>query len=70
MQNGFVNYWRADIPAGDAELKLTGVCLVELRDGLIARNQVFELQSTAAAPWPCRGWRDPGSPRSTRSGGR
>ena len=41
MQNGFVNHWRANIPVGDVEVKLTGVCLVELRDGLIARNEVF-----------------------------
>ena len=41
MRNGFVNYWHAKVPVGDVELGLDGVCLVELRDGLIARNQVF-----------------------------
>lgn len=41
MRSGFVNYWHASIPVGDIELKLTGVCLVELRNGLIARNEVF-----------------------------
>jgi SnoaL-like domain len=41
MRDGFVNYWQARVPNGELELTLTGVCLVELRDGLIARNQVF-----------------------------
>jgi hypothetical protein len=41
MRSGFVNYWHAKIPVGDVQLELDGVCLVELRDGLIARNQVF-----------------------------
>jgi SnoaL-like domain len=41
MRDGFVNYWQAFIPTGRGELTLAGVCLVELRDGLIARNQVF-----------------------------
>ncbi len=41
MHRGFVNYWRAVIPVGTTEVQLTGVCLVVLRDGLIARNEVF-----------------------------
>ena len=41
MRDGFVNFWQAQIPLGASELLLTGICLVELREGLIARNQVF-----------------------------
>ncbi|HLI33296.1 MAG TPA: nuclear transport factor 2 family protein [Solirubrobacteraceae bacterium] len=41
MRDGFVNFWQALVPIGRAELILSGVCLVELGDGLIARNQVF-----------------------------
>jgi SnoaL-like domain len=41
MRDGFVNYWQAFIPLGRGELMLAGVCLVELRGGLIARNHVF-----------------------------
>jgi SnoaL-like domain len=41
MRDGFVNYWQARVPISESELTLTGVCLVELREGLIARNQVF-----------------------------
>jgi len=41
MRDGFVNFWQATIPLDRSELLLAGVCLVELRDGLIARNQVF-----------------------------
>jgi hypothetical protein len=41
MRAGFVNYWQAQVPLGETELRLTGVCLVVLRDGLIARNEVF-----------------------------
>lgn len=41
MRDGFVNFWQALIPLDEAELALSGVCLVVLRDGLIVRNQVF-----------------------------
>ncbi len=41
MLDGFVNYWQAQVPLPGGELQLTGVCLVVLRDGLIARNEVF-----------------------------
>jgi hypothetical protein len=37
----FVNYWDATIPLADSPLQLSGVCLVVLREGLIARNEVF-----------------------------
>lgn len=41
MQDGFVNYWRAEIPTRERVVTVTGVCLVALRDGLIVRNEVF-----------------------------
>lgn len=41
MRDGFVNFWQARVPLGDSELQLAGVCLVELREDLIARNQTF-----------------------------
>lgn len=43
MQGGFLNHWQAEIPiAGRPQpLQCLGVCTVELRDGLIARNEVF-----------------------------
>ena len=41
LEDGFVNRWRATIPAGDAEVVCHGVCTVQMRDGLIARNEVF-----------------------------
>lgn len=55
MRDGFVNFWRAQIPLDGSELELSGVCLVVLRSGLIARNQVFFdrsplLEAAGAAP--------------------
>jgi len=41
MANGFVNFWVAEVPGGASCLTLAGVCLVELRDGLISSNRVF-----------------------------
>ena len=41
MRRGFVNYWQAVIPVGAVTLRLDGVCLVELRRGLTACNEVF-----------------------------
>jgi len=41
MREGFVNFWRARIPREDAQLELSGICLVVLRSGLIVRNHVF-----------------------------
>jgi len=41
MRGGFVNLWRAEVPVGSHQLTIEGLCLVQLRDGLIARNQVF-----------------------------
>jgi hypothetical protein len=41
LEGGFVNRWRATIPTGGAEVVCQGVCTVQMRDGLIARNEVF-----------------------------
>ena len=41
MQDGFLNLWRATIPAGDRSIEAQGVCTVQLRDGLIYANHVF-----------------------------
>jgi SnoaL-like domain len=41
MLGGFVNYWQAQMPLSGTVLRLTGVCLVVLREGMIARNEVF-----------------------------
>ena len=41
LDGGFLNFWRASIPAGVTVLQVEGVCTVQLRDGLIARNEVF-----------------------------
>lgn len=42
MEDGFLNKWQADIPAGETELTVVGVCLVQLDDdGLIYRNEVY-----------------------------
>ena len=41
MQDGFLNKWRAKIPVGKQLINITGVCTVQLRDGLIYRNEVY-----------------------------
>lgn len=42
MRDGFVNFWRAAVPVrGMAALEIDGVCLVQLQEGLIRRNEVF-----------------------------
>ena len=41
MKDGFVNKWHASIPVGPKTLEIDGVCLVQLRDGLIYRNEVY-----------------------------
>jgi hypothetical protein len=41
LEGGFLNHWRARIPVGGTVLECDGVCTVQLRDGLIARNEVF-----------------------------
>jgi len=41
LEDGFVNRWQATIPIGDGHVVCHGVCTVQMRDGLIARNEVF-----------------------------
>ena len=41
LQGGFLNKWHAVIPVGDRTLEIDGVCTVQLRDGLIVRNEVY-----------------------------
>jgi MOSC domain-containing protein YiiM len=41
LEGGFLNLWHASIPAGGRVLEVDGVCTVQLRDGKIARNEVF-----------------------------
>lgn len=41
LEDGFLNYWHATIPTAGQTLELDGVCTVQLRDGLIACNEVF-----------------------------
>jgi len=42
LQDGFANFWRAEIPRKDGTLAVCeGLCLVQLREGLIYRNEVF-----------------------------
>ena len=41
IEDGFLNRWHARVPVGGEEIELEGVCTVQLRDGLIRRNEVF-----------------------------
>jgi len=41
LRDGFLNHWVATAPIGDRILTYRGVCSVQLRDGVIYRNQVF-----------------------------
>ena len=42
MEGGFLNLWHATIPMeGELTVECDGVCSVQLRDGLIARNMVY-----------------------------
>ena len=41
LKNGFVNEWHASVPVGEKIIEIDGICLVQLRDSLIYRNQVY-----------------------------
>jgi len=41
LADGFLNLWHASIPAGGRRVELDGACTVQLRDGLIYRNEVY-----------------------------
>ncbi len=46
MQDGFLNLWHASIPTPATVIEVDGVCTVQLRDGLIYRNEVYFDRST------------------------
>lgn len=52
IPHGFINHWHASIPVGSTTVECDGVCTVQLRDGLITRNEIFfdrsELLATIA----------------------
>jgi hypothetical protein len=41
LADGFLNEWHARIPAGSSVVEIEGVCTVQLRAGLIYRNEVY-----------------------------
>jgi len=41
MEGGFLNHWHVTVPVGSTVIQSDGVCTVQLRDGLIERNEVF-----------------------------
>jgi hypothetical protein len=41
LADGFLNEWHASIPAGATTVEVDGVCTVQLRGGLIYRNEVY-----------------------------
>jgi len=41
VEDGFLNRWHASIPAGARTIEVEGVCVVQLRDGLIYSNEVY-----------------------------
>lgn len=49
IADGFLNFWHADVPAGDRSVEADGVCTVQIRGGLIYSNQVFFDQSVLRA---------------------
>lgn len=55
IDGGFLNHWHAEIPVGNDTLAIDGVCTVQLRDGLIERNEVFFDRSKLLAALQKRG---------------
>ena len=41
IRDGFLNEWHASMPVGARSIEVDGVCTVQLRGGLIYRNQVY-----------------------------
>ena len=41
LEDGFLNKWRASVPVGNRVIDCRGVCSVQLRAGLIYRNEVY-----------------------------
>ncbi len=46
LADGFLNQWHASMPVGAAVVEVDGVCTVQLRAGVIRRNEVFFDRST------------------------
>lgn len=46
LEDGFLNKWRLEAPVGDDIVRCRGVCTVQLRGGLIYRNEVYFDPST------------------------
>jgi hypothetical protein len=41
LEDGFLNKWRASVPVGNRIVNCRGVCSVQLKNGLIYRNEVY-----------------------------
>lgn len=41
LKDGFLNKWTAHIPVGTEAVECSGVCTVQIRGGLIYRNEVY-----------------------------
>lgn len=41
MEKGFLNKWLARIPVGNQIIDCVGVCTVEIKEGIITRNEVY-----------------------------
>ena len=41
IEDGFLNRWHARVPDQGGAVEFDGVCTVQLRDGLIRRNEVY-----------------------------
>jgi len=50
LEGGFLNFWKAEIPEKERTVTLRGVCVVQLSDGLICRNEVFFDRSSWMTP--------------------
>jgi RimJ/RimL family protein N-acetyltransferase len=61
LADGFLNEWHASIPAGGGVVEVDGVCTVQLRNGLIHRNQVYFDRSALLAALSGGGSAAPGA---------
>jgi SnoaL-like domain len=62
LEDGFLNVWHARVPVDGGDIEFEGVCTVQLRDGLIRRNEVYFDRSALLAA------SGGGSPESPQSG--
>jgi predicted SnoaL-like aldol condensation-catalyzing enzyme len=54
LEDGFLNVWHARVPIGSGDVEFEGVCTVQLRDGLIRRNEVYFDRTPLLAAGPRR----------------